>query len=258
MTLRRFVTIGDSFAEGVGDPDPSRPNGVRGWADRVAEALTALDPEVRYANLAIRGSRLAEIAAGQVAPAIALAPDLVSVFAGANDLLRPTVDIDGLVHDYALVLDRLAATRARVLVWTAPDLGESKVLGALRGRFAIYNELVRELVEERGLDLVDHWRIKEFRDPRMWDADKMHPSPAGHRRMAAAALDVLAVEHGLHRPVPDSEIPTRYAAAVTAGRLWVRDVAMPRAQRLVGSTAPGRTPKRPTLEPIAPAHRPVR
>lgn len=257
MSLRRFVAIGDSFAEGVGDPDPARPNGVRGWADRVAEALAAADPEVRYANLAIRGSRLAEIAAGQLAPAIALEPDLVSVFAGANDLLRPTVDIDGLVRDYAVVLDRLAATGARVLVWTAPDLGEAKVLGALRGRFAIYNELIRELVEERGLDLVDHWRLKEFRDPRLWDADKMHPSPAGHRRMAAAALDVLGVAHTLDAEVPDHDIPARYAAAVTAGRLWVRDVAMPRAQRLIGAPpAAGRAAKRPTLEPITPA--PVR
>ena len=30
----RFVALGDSFTEGVGDDDPTRPNGVRGWADR--------------------------------------------------------------------------------------------------------------------------------------------------------------------------------------------------------------------------------
>src|SRR5690606_7210015 len=29
---RRFVAVGDSFTEGVGDPDPSAPNGLRGWA----------------------------------------------------------------------------------------------------------------------------------------------------------------------------------------------------------------------------------
>lgn len=33
---QRFVAIGDSFTEGVGDIDPSRPNDCRGWADRVA------------------------------------------------------------------------------------------------------------------------------------------------------------------------------------------------------------------------------
>src|SRR6478735_8063127 len=37
MNFTRYVAIGDSFTEGVGDPDESRPNGWRGWADRVAE-----------------------------------------------------------------------------------------------------------------------------------------------------------------------------------------------------------------------------
>ena len=39
MTFHRYVALGDSFTEGVGDPDPSRPNGLRGWADRVADVL---------------------------------------------------------------------------------------------------------------------------------------------------------------------------------------------------------------------------
>lgn len=51
----RYVAIGDSFTEGVGDVDPRRPNGVRGWADRVAAAIGSVDPEAVYANLAIRG-----------------------------------------------------------------------------------------------------------------------------------------------------------------------------------------------------------
>ena len=38
-TYSRYVAIGDSWTEGVGDPDQSRPNGLRGWADRVAETL---------------------------------------------------------------------------------------------------------------------------------------------------------------------------------------------------------------------------
>lgn len=32
--FHRYVALGDSVTEGVGDPDPARPNGVRGWADR--------------------------------------------------------------------------------------------------------------------------------------------------------------------------------------------------------------------------------
>ena len=45
-----FVAIGDSFTEGLDDPDPG--GGFRGWADRVADALSAQRPGFRYANLA--------------------------------------------------------------------------------------------------------------------------------------------------------------------------------------------------------------
>ena len=70
----RFVALGDSFTEGVGDDDPTRPNGVRGWADRVAEQLGAADPGVGYANLAIRGRKLRHILAEQVDAAANLTP----------------------------------------------------------------------------------------------------------------------------------------------------------------------------------------
>src|SRR4051812_22949337 len=56
-----FVALGDSFTEGVGDPDPVRPNGVRGWADRVAEVLATRESGFRYANLAIRGRKMAAV-----------------------------------------------------------------------------------------------------------------------------------------------------------------------------------------------------
>ncbi len=52
----RYVAIGDSFTEGVGDVDRRRPNSLRGWADRVAEGIGAVDPQAQYANLAIRGA----------------------------------------------------------------------------------------------------------------------------------------------------------------------------------------------------------
>ena len=47
VTFHRYVALGDSFTEGVGDPDPARPNGLRGWADRVAEVLAHADRRLR-------------------------------------------------------------------------------------------------------------------------------------------------------------------------------------------------------------------
>lgn len=85
----RYVALGDSFTEGVGDPDPRHPNGLRGWADRVAEQLAARSAHFGYANLAIRGRLLGPIVDEQVDAAVALEPDLVTVYAGGNDLMRP-------------------------------------------------------------------------------------------------------------------------------------------------------------------------
>ncbi|MBV9821387.1 MAG: SGNH/GDSL hydrolase family protein, partial [Actinobacteria bacterium] len=132
----RYVAIGDSFTEGVGDELPDGT--VRGWADLVAEGLAGTaegtpeaaedTPEaaeggthaaegviqagekVYYANLAIRGRKLPAVLAEQVEPAIALRPDLVSVYAGGNDLMRPKVDLDALVATYAEALGRLRAS----------------------------------------------------------------------------------------------------------------------------------------------------
>ena len=88
-----FVAIGDSFTEGLHDPDPG--GGFRGWADRVARALSAQRPGFRYANLAVRGKRLGEVIAEQLPRAVEMAPDLVaSLAAGGNDILSgANVDI---------------------------------------------------------------------------------------------------------------------------------------------------------------------
>ncbi|WP_299053919.1 SGNH/GDSL hydrolase family protein [uncultured Nocardioides sp.] len=250
--VTRFVALGDSFTEGVGDPDPSRPNGLRGWADQVAEALAVHEQGLRYANLAIRGRKLDQVVAEQLDPAVAMAPDLVTIYAGANDILRPSVDLDALVARYDDALGRLAATGARLLVWTAFDPGGSAVYRPVRGRFALYNELVREVAEGRGASLVDFWRLRDYRDWRMWDADRMHMSPAGHRRMAVEVLDVLGVPHDLTAlELPDASSPTR-REAVTADLSWARSHAVPWVQRRLTGRSSGDTvtARRPTLEPV--------
>src|SRR5690348_7350428 len=94
-----FAALGDSFTEGVGDPGA---DGIqcRGWADRFAEQLARCQPGFRYANLAIRGKVAIEVLEEQVPAAIALAPDLVSLAAGGNDLLRPRSDPDEIATTF--------------------------------------------------------------------------------------------------------------------------------------------------------------
>jgi lysophospholipase L1-like esterase len=235
----RYVAVGDSFTEGVGDPDPSRPNGVRGWADRVAEVMGAKDDAFRYANLAIRGRKMRGVLDEQIEPAIALGPDLVSAYVGGNDILRPSVDIDSIVEEYADGLSRLREAGAHLVLFTGHDLGWAPVFRRLRGRVAVYNELVREVADELDATVVDFWRMREYQDPRMWDVDRIHMSSLGHRHMAARVLDTLGVAHevGLD-PMAPAETPDARARRA-ADLAWARAHAAPWVQRRLTGRSSG-------------------
>ncbi len=251
-TWHRYVAIGDSFTEGVGDPDASRPNGLRGWADRVAEVLARRTPDFGYANLAIRGRKLHPILDQQLEPALALEPDLVTSYAGANDIMRPRVDIDALATSYDEAVGRLVASGATVVLFTAFDAGGSAVYRPLRGRFALYTEAVREIAERHGTLLVDFWRMREYREWGFWDADRMHLGPSGHQHMAMRVLEVLGVDHELEElpPTPQPELSARELRAQNLQ--WARTHAGPWVhRRLTGrSSGDGISPKRPGLAPI--------
>src|SRR5829696_993763 len=79
----RYVAIGDSSIAGIEDPDVQ--GSYRGWADRLAEHIAdAQESPLEYANLAIRGLRLHEIRTTQFDAALALEPDLMTIFGGVT------------------------------------------------------------------------------------------------------------------------------------------------------------------------------
>lgn len=253
MGFTRYVALGDSFTEGVGDVDPTRPNGLRGWADRVAEQLARHDEGFAYANLAIRGRLLDAVIAEQLEPAVAMNPDLVTIYAGGNDLMRPGLDVDALVDRYDTAIGKLAATGATVVVFTAYDTGWPPVFRKLRGRIAIYNELVREVADRHGVMVLDYWRLKGFDDYRMWDTDRLHMSSLGHTRMAAEVLDLLGVDHGITRVELEAadELSRREQRRQNAE--WARTFLAPWVMRRIRgvSSGDGITPRWP--QPVSAA-----
>ena len=240
-TFHRYVALGDSFTEGVGDHDPARPNGVRGWADRVAEVLAGSDPTTSATPTSRSGAaRWTRSSPSRSSPALALRPDLVSVYAGGNDILRPKVDIDALVARYDAAVRPAPATPGRTSCSSPASTSASRrCSGTLRGRVATYNELVREVAETHGATVVDFWRLREYRDPRLWDVDRLHMSSAGHQRMAIAVLDALGVGHDLVpfdlAPLPEMDRRQRRDADLA----WARAHAAPWVQRRLRGTSSG-------------------
>ncbi len=257
MPFLRYVALGDSFTEGVGDPDPARPNGLRGWADRVAEVLAAQPgaEEFGYANLAIRGRKLAPIVAEQVAPALRLEPDLISIHAGANDVLRPRVDLDALAATYDDAIGALSRSGARVVVFTTFDPGNSGLYAALRGRMAIYNEHVREISDRHGTTLVDMWRMRDSNPAEVFDSDRMHLNAVGHQHIAFAVLDALGIAHEVER-LPRLTVPLlSRSEQLREHASWTKEFLGPWVHRRVTGRSSGDAVevKRPVLAPIDPA-----
>ena len=248
----RYVALGDSFTEGIGDPEPQSPGGNRGWADRVAEVLSKQTDDFAYANLAIRGRLLRQILDEQVDVALALRPDLISISAGGNDIIRPNTDPDRLAAILETGIARLRADGATVVLFNGPDIGMTPVLNRSRGKVAIYNENLRAIALRHDLIVADMWALRELKDPRMWAPDRLHFSPIGHTAIARMVLESLNVENDLEPYNPETleRVPWRQARIGDMG--WAREYLVPWVLRRIRhqSSGDGIRPKRPDAGPF--------
>ena len=253
------MALGDSFTEGIGDPNPDSPGGNRGWADRVAEELAAGHPDFAYANLAIRGRLLNQIIDEQLEPALSLKPDLITICAGGNDVIRPGGDPDKLAERMDGAIARLRGTGATVVLFTGPDLGSTPVIGSVRGRVAIYNENLRTVAARHDAVIADMWALRELSDAQMWAPDRLHFSPLGHHTIAAMVLDTLNVPHTLepleNKPLP----PKNWRTARSEDLVWAREFLFPWVVRRVRhkSSGDGISAKRPDAAPMFGAPMPL-
>ena len=229
MKFERFVTIGDSTAEGVGDPDPA--GGSRGFGDRLAERLAAHQGAIAYANLAVSGYVAREVRERQLEPALAMRPDLVAIMAGMNDLLRPRFDADAIGDDLAAMQDAFAATGCTVFAFTLPDVAHRLAMPPfaqlLSRRVRALDARIRRLSADRGTHLIDLAAHPMAADPRMWSADRLHGNPESHARIAAACAEALGLPGADGRwrevlpPLPRVSAARRLADDLAWGRRYM-------------------------------------
>jgi lysophospholipase L1-like esterase len=91
---RRFAVVGDSIAEGLGDPAPGYPD--EPWCDRIARELRLRQPALAYRNLGASNTPAAQVNDGQLPAALEFRPDLALVACGGYDLLRFSYDPDAV------------------------------------------------------------------------------------------------------------------------------------------------------------------
>lgn len=246
MTHRRFVAIGDSLTEGKGDVYPD--GRLRGFADLLAHSLRAAGAPVAYANLARPSVRVHEVLAHQVGPAVAFRPDLITAIAGVNDVIAlgfPARQVAARIDALFAGL-REGAPDAVVLTATLPDLGHLTAVARMwRSRVAALNEATRTAAERHGVGVVDLAAMAMRREDVA--LDRVHPSPVGHVRFAAAfaeAVGVPAPDPAYLADRPRAEHLLRvYRTAAVAPRFVAKRVA----RRALIASQP---PKRPDLQPL--------
>ncbi|USQ87147.1 SGNH/GDSL hydrolase family protein [Streptomyces phaeoluteigriseus] len=227
----RFVGLGDSLTEGVGDPVGAA---WRGWAALLAGGLTAgPDAAVEFTNLAVSGAQTRDVAERQLPDALALRPDIVSVLVGVNDTLRCTFDIHTVAARLDTVYGAVAEQGAVLLTACLPDPGAMLGLpGALARPLArrqrAVNAVVHALSDRYGAVHLHASEGAWLTDRAMWSADRLHPGERGHRQLAVRFHALLAgaglATGPAPSPEPQSPVPTRSAGLwwlATAGTGWV-------------------------------------
>jgi lysophospholipase L1-like esterase len=254
VRFERYVAIGDSSTEGLDDPDGR--GGYRGWADRLAMRLAEGQGGLLYANFGVRGLRTREIRDRQLEWAVALRPDLATLFCGTNDLIGGRFDAAALANDVEHMQSTLIRGGATVLTFTLPDLTPIMPLARLlRARSAAMNAALRGASTRSGALLVDFARYPVATDARLWSEDRIHANSLGHARIADALADALGLSGADDEwKLPLPEPPQRGAfAALAAEWRWGTRHLLPWLWQstLKGTARETRRGKREALEQLS-------
>ncbi|WP_295010693.1 SGNH/GDSL hydrolase family protein [uncultured Microbacterium sp.] len=252
MTVVRFVAIGDSFSEGVGDELPD--GHVRGWADIAAQGWAdAIGAPISYANLAIRGKLAWPVVEEQLEPALALKPTHLSFNAGGNDMLRPRADIEHIADAFTRVLRRCDEAGVTLIVLSGANPSAQLPLASLIQRRGdeLSAAVLRRIADRSDVVQALNWPDRELSRPAYWAEDRLHMNAFGHHRVAARVLDAL----GAGAPAEwwsAATLPT--TERLGTGAYYRRHVGPWIRRRVTGrSSGDGRRPKFATWTEIVPS-----
>lgn len=196
--VRGYVAMGDSFTAGRESIEAER------WADRLADSLRAVNPELAYANLAVDGATSAEVLE-QIPAALEVGPDLVTVICGANDvLLTSRPDIEGYERRFGEILARLreADPETSILTATAPESWHfmdlrPRTMARVERALTELNEVTRRVAAQHLVPCLAVAGHPDLTDRANYAPDGLHPSAIGHERVAEEIALSLRAHFGI-------------------------------------------------------------
>lgn len=191
---KRLAVLGDSVAEGLGDPVPGYSS--LPWCDRIAAELAQQQPDLRYLNLGLRELRAAEVRAQQLDAALAFQPDLALVVCGANDamgIIYKPKDVDASLTAIVTALQQAGALVMTVGIFDvsfAPCFS-GKIRKLMASRMRTFSAHTLELSQQLGTIHVNCYGHPAEGDPAMYSADGLHGNMRSHQIFATEAIRLL-------------------------------------------------------------------
>lgn len=191
----RFAVLGDSVAEGVGDPSPGYRN--LSWTDRVAGALREAGcPDLDYRNFGRTDALAEEVRETQLAPALEFGPKLALVSCGGNNALRRSWDPDGVSREIGAILGALRGAGVDVITTGLFDITRTTLLPeaireGLRARLHELAAVSAKLAIEHDTIHVDFLNHPAGEDHDLYSADLRHGTRRAHAICASEVIRAL-------------------------------------------------------------------
>lgn len=190
-----YVALGDSTSVGYG------ASAGGGYPARLHAALAAAGVPLALQVVGENGATTADVVRRQLPRLPTLAPALVTLGIGTNDLWR-MVPVARMATDLDAIGSALARTGAPVVVSNVIDLSLAPIghlvehvmrvpLSAFHARLTQINEALAAFANTHGFELVDlcaHSRDVLPQHPEYFSSDGFHPSAAGYDAWASWLL----------------------------------------------------------------------
>lgn len=189
-----YVAIGDSTVEGVGASDPSRS-----CPALVFEKIKHEKKRAYFYNLGKSGARIKDVVELQLAKAVELKPDLITISVGANDL-RHIAKLRHFEKDfYQLIKTLKEKTKAEIIISNIPDVSVAPSLSIVVKYLSKFvakrlNRIINEHAKQFRCILIDLYtgsKIYGRKSIGLISADGLHPSDEGYALWAKAIIDHL-------------------------------------------------------------------
>lgn len=254
---RSYAAIGDSLSEGLGDVNFEQNRLGAGWADRFAGLLAAqakrANEPFEFANLSVRGSKMLEILTSQLEDTLKIRPDLVTIMAGSNDIMRPESGHAQLAALLRGGIKRLLDSGCQVVVVNVINPCHLQIFKPMARRATRLSNLLDTIAGEFDVPVLDVQSVQEFARLEYWGEDMVHFSQHGHTKVANLAAELVGLDFRLNEvPEDQMEAPDRsFFGTLRWLQKWVLPFLFRRITRR--SSGDGVNPKHFELEPFAPA-----